>query len=71
VRLTRRKLLSATAGLATLVIGCGPGRQTSGNLVAPPPDEPPPDEPPPDEPPPDEQPPPPGNLMPPPEETPE
>jgi len=64
----RRALLTASIGVATLVLTrCGPEATTTGNLmppplapgnlVAPPPEEPPP---------PDPTPPPPGNLMPPP-----
>lgn len=71
-RFTRRKLLVASVGVATLAIGCddetllGP----PGNLMAPDPTPPPePLEPPgpqvPEEEPEEEDPPPPGNLMPP------
>ena len=70
MRLTRRMLLTATAGLATLSVGCGPSTQseptTPGNLVPPPPDDRPPDDPTPDEPPPEDEILVPGNLMPPP-----
>ena len=40
--LTRRKLLVATAGLATLFVGCGEDQPpvVTGNLVAPPPPPP-------------------------------
>src|SRR5262245_52167058 len=35
MRFTRRKLLTATAGLATLALGCDSRRPTVGNLVVP------------------------------------
>jgi hypothetical protein len=80
MRFTRRKLLVATAGLATLVMpGCddfGGDPEPPGNLVAPEPPPPPPPgnlvapEPPPEPETPPDNPPPPGNLMPPPQNPP-